>query len=95
MGGFPGEKKRSLTFGALLSIADNNAIVESGARAGALAVPAAGTDSSIVALVAVVTCSTILLQPISRLSEQQDGRESDSYQGDADRPKTGTSDGTP
>ena len=61
MGGFPGEKKRSLTFGALLNIADNNAVVEIGALAGALAVPAAGTDSSAAALVAVVTCSAILL----------------------------------
>jgi hypothetical protein len=68
MGGFPGEKNRSLTFGALLSIADNNAVVEIGARAGALAAPAAVPDSSAVALVAVVTCSAILPQPIARLS---------------------------
>jgi hypothetical protein len=33
MGGFPGEKNRSLIFGALRNIAANNAGVENGAEA--------------------------------------------------------------
>ena len=48
IGGFPGEKKRSLICGALLSIAANSAAVEIGAtaaaRGGSGAAPAAETD---------------------------------------------------
>ncbi|MGE5054966.1 MAG: hypothetical protein ACM3WP_12455 [Acidobacteriota bacterium] len=58
IGGFPDEKKRSLIFGALLSIAVRSAETESGAtadaRAGAGAVPAGEMDGSTSLTVALV-----------------------------------------
>ena len=46
-GGFPGEKKRSLIFGEVFSIAASSAGVENGATAGAAAVAARGADGPI------------------------------------------------
>jgi len=46
-GGFPGEKKRSLIFGEVLSIADSRSGVDIGATAGAAAVAARGAAATI------------------------------------------------
>jgi len=63
IGGLPGEKKRSLIFGALASIARKIAAVETGAaaadaRVGSTATAADETDEAALLLVAMI-CSAI------------------------------------
>ena len=64
MGGFPGEKKRSLILGALASIARKRAAVEIGAAAAVERVGATATavgETGATELLLEVICSTIYL----------------------------------
>jgi len=60
MGGFPGEKNRSLIFGALRSIAASNAGVENGAGAGAGCAAAAALGCGARAAAAALALPVVL-----------------------------------